>query len=116
MNFAVDTEWRLAMSGSAEAIQAAGKKPIWPINGPGPARLRLNQACRLEPGQIRENFDIPGPLGTLVNTKSRDITGTITAVPHVSVPKRLVRPSSGPEGTDGYFGIRPDEMTGEDYK
>ena len=50
MNFAVDTEWRLAMSGSAEAIQAAGKKPIWPTGGPGPARFRLNQACRLGAG------------------------------------------------------------------
>ena len=47
MNFAVDTEWWLAMNGLAGAIQAAGKKPIWPIGGPGPARLRLNQACRL---------------------------------------------------------------------
>jgi len=47
VNFAVDTEWWLAMNGLAGAIQAAGKKPIWPIGGPGPARLRLNQACRL---------------------------------------------------------------------
>ena len=38
MNFAVGTEWRLAMSGSVEAIRAAGKKPIWPIGGPSPAR------------------------------------------------------------------------------
>jgi len=50
MNFAVDTEQPLAMSGSAEAYRAAGKKPIWPIGGPGPARLGLNQACRLGPG------------------------------------------------------------------
>ena len=49
MNFSVDTEW-WAMNGLAGAIQAAGKKPIWPIGGPGPARLRLNQACRLGPG------------------------------------------------------------------
>jgi len=35
VNFAVDTEQPLAMSGSAEAYQAAGKKPIWPIGGPG---------------------------------------------------------------------------------
>ena len=34
MNFAVDTEQPLAMSGPAEAVQA-GKKPIWPIGGPG---------------------------------------------------------------------------------
>jgi len=46
MNFAVDTEQPLAMSGRAEAVQAR-KKPIWPIGGPGQARPRLNQACRL---------------------------------------------------------------------
>jgi len=49
VNFAFDTEQPLAMSGSAEAVQAR-KKPIWPIGGPGQARLRLNQACRLGPG------------------------------------------------------------------
>jgi len=49
VNFAVDTEQLLAMSGAAEAVQA-GKKPIWPIGGPGQARLRLNPACRLGPG------------------------------------------------------------------
>jgi len=36
------------MSGLAEAYQVAGKKPIWPIGGPGQGRL--NQACRLGPG------------------------------------------------------------------
>jgi len=34
VNFSVDTEW-WAMNGLAGAIQAAGKKPIWPIGGPG---------------------------------------------------------------------------------
>jgi len=38
------------MSGSAESIQAAGKKAIWPIGGPGPARLGHYQAGRLGPG------------------------------------------------------------------
>jgi len=61
VNFEVRTVWRLALSGPTETIQAAGKKPIWPIGGPGPARLRLNQACRLGPGKIRENFDMTGP-------------------------------------------------------
>jgi len=42
MNFVLDTKWRLAMSGAAEAIQAAGKKPMRPMGGPGPARPRLN--------------------------------------------------------------------------
>jgi len=43
MNFVLDTKWRLAMSGAAEAIQAAGGKSICCLWA-GPARLRLNQA------------------------------------------------------------------------
>ena len=77
MNFAADTEWRLATSRSAEAIQAAGKKPIWPISGPSPARLRFG------PGWIHENFDrpgpaslkpgLPGPLGTPYTDRHRKL-------------------------------------------
>jgi len=29
-----------------------------------------------------------------------------------SVLKRLVRPSLGPDGTDGYLGVRPDDSPG----
>ena len=64
---------------SGPAYQATETKPIWPRGGPGPARLRHNQAYRLRPGQIPENFDrpgpalltpgLPGPLGTLGATR-----------------------------------------------
>ena len=49
MNFAVDTEQPLAMSGPAEAVQAR-KKPIWPIGGPGQARLDPREFAQAGPG------------------------------------------------------------------
>jgi len=49
VNFAVDTEQPLAMSGPAEAVQA-GKKPILPIGGPGQARLDPREFAQAGPG------------------------------------------------------------------
>ena len=66
-------------------MQAASKKPIRPISGPGPARLRPYKAYRLGPVQAPENFrkpgqalprpGLPGPLGTLEIANSANTVG-----------------------------------------